>query len=130
MKTTIVMLALFALLVSCNSNDSNSKYSYSFNSDGELKREMVVKNNTTDIEIKMEGTAGFTTDETAITKLTPGGSINYRNKNTELTAIPTKEGVTITIEENGRTISTTSDTGKEIVTKAIRHIKKLQNKNK
>jgi hypothetical protein len=130
MKTTIAVLVLFALLVSCNSNDSNSKYSYSFNSDGELKREMVVKNNTTDIEIKMEGTASFNADGTAITKLTPGGTINYRNKKTELNVTPLKDSLTITIEENGRNISNTSDTGKEIIVEAISHIKNLQNKHK
>lgn len=130
MKNIIATLILFVLLVSCNSNDSNIKYSYSFNSDGEIKREMSAKNATTDMEIEMEGTAGFNAEGTLITGLTPGGSINYRNKKTELTVVPYKDSVKLTIEENGREISATSDTGKEVIAEAIRQIKKLQKKYK
>lgn len=130
MKTIIPILLLFAALASCNSNDSNIKYSYSYNSDGEIKREMVLKNSLNDIEIEMEGNAAFNQDATEITSLTTGGYINYRNKNIEVKATPTKDAVAITIEENGRKVSTTSDTGKEIVTEAIRNIKKLQQKQK
>lgn len=130
MKTIIVAALLFAALVSCESNDSNIKYSYSYNSDGEIKREMVVKNSLNDIEIEMEGNAAFNHDGTEITSLTPGGYINYRNKNTEVSITPSKGAVKIIIEENGRKISYTSDTGKEIITEAIRNIKKLQQKQK
>lgn len=130
MKNTIAALAMLAVLASCNSNDSNIKYSYSYNSEGEIKREMVIKNTTTDIEIEMEGNATFNPQGTLIIALTPGGTINYRNKNTVLKGIPSKDGVTITIEENGNKVSNTSDTGKEIIEEAIRNIKKLQQKHK
>lgn len=130
MKNIIAVLALLAVFVSCNSNDSNIKYSFSLNGDGEIKREMVAKNATTDIEIEMVGTAGFNAKGSLITTLTPGGYINYRDKNTQLNAVPSKNGVTVTIEESSRKISTTSDTGKEILKEAIINIKKLQQKNK
>jgi hypothetical protein len=130
MKNIIAVLALLAVLVSCNSNDSNIKYSYSINGDGEIKREMVAKNATTDIEIEMVGMAAFNAEGTIITGLTPGGYINYRNKNAQLNAVPSKNGVTVTIEESSRKISATSDTGKEILKEAIINIKKLQQKNK
>ncbi|MFD2601097.1 hypothetical protein [Flavobacterium suzhouense] len=130
MKTITVMLLMLLMIVSCNSNDSNVKYSYSYNSDGVIKREMIVKNNKNDIEIEMNGNATFNNDETAITQLTPGGSINYRNKDTKLIATSSKEGIKINIEKNNSKISGTSDTGKEIIKEAIIHIKKLQQKHK
>lgn len=130
MKNLIAALAMLAVLASCNSNDSNIKYSYSYNSEGGIKREMVIKNTVTDIEIEIEGNATFNPDGTLITGLTPGGSISYRNKNTVLKGVPAKDGVTITIEENGNKVSNTSDTGKEIIEEAIRNLKKLQQKHK
>lgn len=130
MKNIIAVLAILIILVSCNSNDSNIKYSFSLNSDGEVKREMVAKNANTDIEIEMVGTAAFKADGTLITKLTPGGYINYRNKKAHITVVPSKNGTTVTIEESDRKISATSDTGKEILKEAIINIKKLQQKNK
>lgn len=130
MKKVIAILCLLIVFAACNSNDSNIKYSYSYNSEGEIKREMVVKNSLNDIEIEMEGNATFNSDGTEITGLTPKGFINYRNKKTEVKVIPSKEAVTITIEENGRPLSNTSDTGKELITEAIRNIKKLQQKQK
>ncbi|RDI11197.1 hypothetical protein [Flavobacterium sp. AG291] len=130
MKTITTTLLVLLMIVSCNSNDSNVKYSYSYNSDGVIKREMTVKNNKNDIDIEMKGNATFNDDETAITQLTPGGSINYRNKDTKLTAASSKEGIKISIEKNNSKISATSDTGKEIIKEAITHIKKLQQKHK
>lgn len=91
---------------------------------------MIVKNSLNDIEIEMEGNAQFNPQGTEITALTPGGYINYRNKNTEVKVTPSKDAVTIVIEQNGRKISKTSDTGKEILTEAIRNIKKLLQKQK
>lgn len=129
MKTILTVLAIL-LLVSCDSNDSNVKYSYSFNSDGEIKREMTVKNKLNDIEIEMEGNASFDKNDSTITAITPGGIINYRNKKAELKAITSKNGLTVTIEENGIKVSNTSDRGKEIQTEAIRYIKNLQKKYK
>ena len=130
MKTILSLLSLFILLISCDSNDSETKYSYSFNNDGEITREMYVKNASHEIEIEMRGTASFNAGRTEIIGLTPEGNINYRNKDTELTAVPHKDGVKLRIEENGREISATSDTGKDIIKEAIRHIKKLQEKYK
>ncbi|MHA3788084.1 hypothetical protein ACX0HA_07730 [Flavobacterium hauense] len=127
---TILAIVTVILFVSCNSNDSNIKYSYSYNSEGEIKREMVLKNALNDIEIQMEGNATFNTEGTTITTLTPGGSINYRNKKTEVRVTPAKNGVTVLIEENGNILSNTSDTGKEIITEVIRNVKKLQQKQK
>ena len=121
---------MLIMLASCNSNDSNIKYSFSLNSDGEIKREMLAKNANTDIEIEMVGTAAFNADGTLITTLTPGGYINYRNKKIHLNVIPSKNATTVTIEESSRKISATSDTGKEILKEAIINIKKLQQKNK
>jgi len=130
MKNIITVLAMLIMLASCNSNDSNIKYSFSLNSDGEIKREMLAKNANTDIEIEMVGTAAFNADGTLITTLTPGGYINYRNKKIHLNVIPSKNATTVTIEESSRKISATSDTGKEILKEAIINIKKLQQKNK
>lgn len=130
MKNIVAILVMVVLLASCDSNDNQIKYSYSFDSDGEIKREMSAKNATTDIEVEMVGSATFSPDNTMITGLTPGGYINYRNENRELTVEPGKDGVKVTIEENGRAVSKVSDTGKEIIAEAIRHIKKLQDKYK
>ncbi|PZR23457.1 MAG: hypothetical protein DI539_03275 [Flavobacterium psychrophilum] len=130
MKTLIATTLLLLMLVSCKSNDSNIKYSYSFDSDGTIKREMQVRNSINDIEITMEGNAAFNTEETLITGLTPGGNINYRNKKSKLNAVPSKDGVTISLEQNGKQVSNTSDSGKEIIKEAIIHIKKLQQKHK
>lgn len=130
MKAIITCLVLLAVLASCDSNDSRIKYSYSFNDDGDIKREMITKNAQNDIEIEMEGNASFNADGTAITGLTKNGRINYRNKDITLTAAQTKNNISIAITKNGRTISETSDTGKEITAEAIRDIKKLQDKYK
>ncbi len=130
MKAILTCLTLLAVLASCDSNDSTTKYSYSFNDDGEIKREMIAKNAQNDVEIEMEGTASFNAEGTVITGLTKNGHINYRNKDIKLMAIHTANGVTVDIKKNGRTISLTSDTGKEIMAEAIRDIKKLQDKYK
>jgi hypothetical protein len=130
MKNIILAVFLILVLVSCNSNDSHIKYSYSFTKEGDIKREMITKNATSDIEIKMEGTASFTADGTNFKGLTKGGFIEYRNKETELKVSYKNNGLAITIEQNGRKISNTSDTVKEIIAEAIRDIKKVQEKYK
>lgn len=131
MKKISIIATLCVLLFSCsNSNDSNTKYSYSVNHNGEVHREMVLKNKLSDIEIKMEGNAVFDKNDSVISSITADGKIDYRNGNIKVKMEPSKNGVTLKIEENGNKISPTSDTGKEIMTEAIRHIKKLQHKNK
>ena len=130
MKKIIVALVMMASIVSCNSSDSKVKYSYSYNNDGKVKREMIQKNSQSDIEINMEGNATFSANKTTITALSEKGFINYRNKDIKLSAVNDKKRVIITIEKNGTKISNTSDTGKEILTEAIREIKKLQEKYK
>jgi hypothetical protein len=130
MKKIIVALVMMASIVSCNSSDSKVKYSYSYNNDGKVKREMIQKNSQSDIEINMEGNATFSANETTITALSEKGFINYRNKDIKLNAVNDKKKVIITIKKNGTKISNTSDTGKEILTEAIREIKKLQGKYK
>ncbi len=130
MKNIILAVLLTIALASCNSNDSHVKYSYSFTKEGDIKREMITKNATSDIEIKMEGTASFTSDGTSLTGLTKGGYIQYRNKETQMKVTSDEKGFTVTIQQNDRKISNTSDTGKEVIAEAIRYIKKLQEKYK
>lgn len=130
MKKIIVTLLLFAGLVSCNTEDSKIKYSYTVNNEGMVRREMTAKNAMTDTEIEMEGDASFSSDGSTITNITTGGFINYRDKEKELKIINKDGKITTTININNRTISLTSDTGKEIMADAARQVKKLQNKQK
>lgn len=131
MKKIIITLLLITVLVSCNTEDSKIKYSYSVNDEGMVRREMIAKNTLTDTEIEMEGNASFSADGTAITGITAGGFINYRDKEKELKIINNNTGtITTTININDRKISLTSDTGREIMADAARQVKKLQNRNK
>lgn len=131
MRALFSAIVLFALLISCNGTDSETKYKYSVNGDGRLKREMRIKNSLNDIEIKMEGNASFNTEGNAITALSDEGYIQYRNKEVTLAASVSEDNkVIIAIEKNGNKITNSSDTGKEITTEAIRHIKSLQSKYK
>lgn len=131
MKKLLSAIALLAFLLSCNSADSEIKYKYSTNGNGVLKREMRIKNSLNDIEIKMEGTASFNTEGDMITALSDEGYIQYKNKEVTLAASVSEDNkVTVAIEKNGNKITNSSDTGKEITTEAIRHIKSLQSKYK
>lgn len=131
MKKIIITLLLITVLISCNTEDSKIKYSYSVNDEGMVRREMIAKNTLTDTEIEMEGNASFSADGTAITGITAGGFINYRDKEKELKIINNNGGTIVTtININDRKISLTSDTGREIMADAARQVKKLQNRNK
>lgn len=131
MKKIIITLLLITVLISCNTEDSKIKYSYSVNDKGMVRREMIAKNTLTDTEIEMEGNASFSADGTAINGITAGGFINYRDKEKELKIINNNKGTIATsISINDRKISLTSDTGKEIMADAARQVKKLQNRNK
>lgn len=131
MRTLLSAIVLLALLVSCNGADSETKYKYSVNGSGSLKREMRIKNSMNDIEIKMEGNASFNREGNEIKALTDEGYIKYRNKEVTLEAeVSENNKVMVTIEKNGSRITNTSDTGKEITAEAIRHIKSLQSKYK
>ncbi|MNK16462.1 hypothetical protein D3C87_346280 [compost metagenome] len=130
MKNIILTLLLLIGLVSCNSEDSKLKYSYSVNSDGMIRREMKVKNPVSDIEIEMEGEATFNTDKTAITGITKDGYIKYRDRKKELEIINENGKAVVSLQENGQSISVTSDTGKELIADAARQVNKLQNKKK
>lgn len=130
MKNIILTLLLLIGLVSCNSEDSKLKYSYSVNSDGMIRREMKVKNPVSDVEIEMEGEATFNTDKTAITGITKGGYIKYRDRKKELEITNENGKAVVSLQENGQTISVTSDTGKELIADAARQVNKLQNKKK
>lgn len=130
MKKILLTLLVLLSLVSCNTEDSKIKYSYSVNSEGMVRREMAIKNPSTDTQIEMEGDASFSADGTSITGITTGGFINYRDKEKELKLTNKDGNVTINTTINGRKISLTSDTGKEIMADAARQVKKLQNKQK
>lgn len=130
MKNIILTLLLLIGLASCNSEDSKLKYSYSVNSDGMIRREMKVKNPVSDIEIEMEGEATFNTDKTAITGITKDGYIKYRDRKKELEITNENGKAVVSLQENGQTISVTSDTGKELIADAARQVNKLQNKKK
>lgn len=130
MKNIIVTLLLLASMVSCNTEDSKIKHSYSVNSQGMVRREMIARNAMTDTEIEMEGKAAFSPDGNTITGITTGGFINYRDKEKELKITSSDGKIVTNININDRKISLTSDTGKEIMADAARQVKKLQNKHK
>lgn len=130
MKNIIVTLLLLVSMVSCNTEDSKIKYSYSVNSQGMVRREMIARNAMTDTEIEMEGKAVFSADGNTITGITTGGFINYRDKEKELKITSSDGKIVTNININDRKISLTSDTGKEIMADAARQVKKLQNKHK
>jgi len=130
MKNIILTLLLLIGLVSCNSEDSKLKYSYSVNSDSMIRREMKVKNPVSDIEIEMEGEATFNFDKTAITGITKDGYIKYRDRKKELEITNENGKAVVSLQENEQSISVTSDTGKELIADAARQVNKLQNKKK
>lgn len=130
MKNIILILLLLTGLVSCNSEDSKVKYSFSVSGDGMIKREMKIKNPVSDIEIEMEGEATFTADKTEITGITKGGYIKYRDRKKELEVTNDDNKTVVNMQINGQPISATSDTGKELIADAARQVNKLQNKNK
>ena len=134
MKNIFIALLVTASLVSCNTSGSESKYPYTYthtvNSNGSVKRILVVKNPFNDIEVEMEGTAAFNDDGTAITSLSPDGYIKYRNKDSKLSITAYNGKIIMTVENNGKKIPLTSDTGKEVIADAVKQVKKLQEKHK
>lgn len=124
----LTMLFAAALLAACNGRTNESRYTYSVTDEGLAKREMTLQSPFTDVELEMAGNASFNTEQTVITGLTKGGYIKYRNEDITLTAKETDGRVAITMQANGKKITASSDTGKETIKEAIKHIKMLQKK--
>jgi hypothetical protein len=82
---------------------------------------MVMSDGVNRVEVRYEGDIQFNDDETAITRISPGGYVDYRRNDDRLLAGNNDRGLLeVELHENGKSIDPGSAEGKALVARAIK----------
>ncbi len=84
---------------------------------------MTMDDGQTRVEVRYDGDIQFSDDETAITRISPGGFLEYWRNSDHLMAGINKQGVLeVDVARDGKNLDAASAEGREIIAKAIRNM--------